>query len=680
MPSLVVPESGMSLSSSADATSKHGSVVPEVFGLTLSDSVIEDMIKCFQNDKPLQLSLGEHPSLSYGTKTQHLSTSDDPFTHELYRSSDSDADAMAFYDKTSKKQEVGTKKPKIVKVESKPNATFMGLFGGKKFNPALKPPVAAVKPKATSSAGTDAALAQLQSSLATETARKAGNTTKYIKTGLPVPGKKGASNKNKFLSNNRSLGSDTTRSMPSSPALSGVRSPSNGPTSVPLSQQQAELAKAARKPIIHLLSLGPTSEQDLRDMLPEIGSNDFIQTLHRVGDLNESIGKHELRKQYWKELDVWSFAFPNQEDRQLAIDNAVKQYDRMRLGVSEPEWDRLLPKSERGTGKSLSKLQAQIARGDLQRPPKIKLQKEDGSGRETSGPEDEVPIKDKKVSKVKGDSMTRSVSQPPTTKTKKVGEKETQTKKLLAKTSKPNLKPIPKPTAAAKTKTVTKTAAKVLSSEFVEDSDEEDEFPQRTSKPPKPKPVALPKRPREDDVESSDSSIPLSKKVKKDTTTSTIHRVSDSQSSRTTNTSTQSSSSTKTKDTSPQKSSPLASSPPTNASDVDNSSGDRTSSSSSTSPANHLSSKNSRSPIHKRHHKSSSVASSVSSTSSRYLKPEVMDLARKYRSYYPRYEALHRELAGMKSRNIDKEIALLDMHERLAQMKREINEGIVEVS
>ena len=51
----------MSLSSSADATSKHGSVVPEVFGLTLSDSVIEDMIKCFQNDKPLQLSLGEHP-------------------------------------------------------------------------------------------------------------------------------------------------------------------------------------------------------------------------------------------------------------------------------------------------------------------------------------------------------------------------------------------------------------------------------------------------------------------------------------------------------------------------------------------------------------------------------------------------------------------------------------------
>jgi hypothetical protein len=82
-------------------------------------------------------------------------------------------------DKISKKQELSRKDPKIIRVESKPHATFMGLFGTKKFNPALKPPVAAAKPKATSSAqpsGTDAALEQLQSSLATATARKAENT------------------------------------------------------------------------------------------------------------------------------------------------------------------------------------------------------------------------------------------------------------------------------------------------------------------------------------------------------------------------------------------------------------------------------------------------------------------------------------------------------------------------
>jgi RNA polymerase II elongation factor ELL len=420
-------------------------------------------------------------------------------------------------------------------------------------------------------------------------------------------------------------------------------------------------------------------------MLPEIESNNFKQALQKVGDLNDSTGKYELRKQYFKELDVWSYNFPSSEDRQRAIDNAVKQYDKMRLGVSEPEWDRLLPKAERGTGKSLSKLQAQIARGDLQQrpPPKIKVQKEEDSSRDTSGPEDDglpeekVEKKEKKAPKVKAESTNRSVSQPPAPKAKKV-EKETQPKKWMSKT-----KPTSKPTSApAKKQTPAKTGGKVLSSEYVEDSDEEDDYAEQPPKPA-PKSITITKRSREEEADSSDSSIPLSKKVKKDAPATTApHRVSDaSQSSRTTNTSTHSSSSTKTKDTSPQKSSPLASSPPTNASDVDNSSGDRTSSSSSASPANHLGSKNSRSPIHKRHHKSSSVASSVSSTSStRYLKPEVMDLARKYRSYYPKYEALHKELAGLKARNYDKEAKLMDMHERLAQMKRDINAGIVEVS
>ena len=36
-------------------------MVPDVFGLTLTDAVIEEMIKCVQNGKGLQLSLGEHP-------------------------------------------------------------------------------------------------------------------------------------------------------------------------------------------------------------------------------------------------------------------------------------------------------------------------------------------------------------------------------------------------------------------------------------------------------------------------------------------------------------------------------------------------------------------------------------------------------------------------------------------
>lgn len=61
MPLLTIPESGLSLGNFPGTASKSGSEVPEVLGLTLTDGVIEEMIKCVQNGKPIQLSLGDHP-------------------------------------------------------------------------------------------------------------------------------------------------------------------------------------------------------------------------------------------------------------------------------------------------------------------------------------------------------------------------------------------------------------------------------------------------------------------------------------------------------------------------------------------------------------------------------------------------------------------------------------------
>ena len=338
----------------------------------------------------------------------------------------------------------------------------------------------------------------------------------------------------------------------------------------------------------------------------------------------------------------------------------------MRLGLSEPQWDRLLEKSERGTGKHLSKLQSKIAQGPVPRPPKINLQKAEDSDRDTPIGDEDV-FTDKNLSKVKGESMARSVSQPPTTKSKKVSEKEAQAKRLLSKNP---AKTAPK-AAPVKKAPPPKVGTKVLSSEFVNESDEEDDYAAPVKSAPKP----AVKRSRPDDDDTSDSSIPLMKKVKKDP--QPTHRISDaSQSSRTTTTSHYSSTSSRAKGNSPQKSSPLASSPPTNASDMEQSSGDRTSS--SESPAHHLSTKNTRTPIHKnRHQKSSSVSST---SSSRYLKPEVTDLARRFKMFYPKYEALHRELLSMgENRDKQKERDLLEMHARLAGMKKDIQAGIVDV-
>jgi RNA polymerase II elongation factor ELL len=90
--------------------------------------------------------------------------------------------------------------------------------------------------------------------------------------------------------------------------------------------------------------------------------------------LNEIICKWSLRKNFFKELDVIL---------QRVIDNAVGTYDRLRLDMSERERENELKKSERGTGKCLSKLQAQIAVGPVVQAPKIKGPESGGFWRDT---------------------------------------------------------------------------------------------------------------------------------------------------------------------------------------------------------------------------------------------------------------------------------------------------------
>ncbi|KAH8813231.1 hypothetical protein F5884DRAFT_879400 [Xylogone sp. PMI_703] len=678
MPALVIPEAGMRLGSSA---SRPVPAVPEVFALTLSDAVVQEMIKCAESGKQIQLSLGDAPAVLYGSKVQPLATTELKFTQELYHTS------------------TESRSPNMpIKVTPRTHTRWLSTFAPKGFELGKRPaPAAARTPASTTSqlkddaipAGGDAALAQLQRELATENAKKAENTqvTKLI-AGLPVPGRRGAKSMNKSKLLGRS--SATPKSMPTSPALNGVASPSLGPTSVPLSQQRAEQAKATRRPIVHYLALAPMTEKELQEKI-DGSDNDIKQMLEKVGDLKRDTGKWELRKNFWKELDVWAFDYDTSDDRQRAIDNAVRQYDKMRIGVSEPEWERLLHKSERGTGKCLSKLQAQIATGSA-RPPKSQSQRNDTSDHGTpQGDDDEDLFGDKPASEGNDETMARSSSQQqqPAPKTKKISEKEAQVKRLLSKNplksavktspkpaTKPASKPGPKP--GAKKEKAPKAGGRILSSEFVSDSDDDNyAVPQKTTTP------TVTKRAREEDTTaSSDSGVPLSKKVKKDLPT---HRASDvSQTSRFTNTSL-SSTSNKTKGTSPQKSSPLASSPPTNASDMDNSSSNT---SSSTSPYRHVPSEIKARRKHdnngdgiRRHQKSSSSVSSTSSTGSRYLKPEVLDLARKYKMFYPKYEALHRKLSSMGDQggyDPELQVELMDMHERLSKMKSEIIAGIVE--
>ena len=64
MASLTLPEAGILLESPQMDASKLRAA-PRAIGLTLTDEMIEDMIRCVQNNKPIQLCLGEAPVSNY---------------------------------------------------------------------------------------------------------------------------------------------------------------------------------------------------------------------------------------------------------------------------------------------------------------------------------------------------------------------------------------------------------------------------------------------------------------------------------------------------------------------------------------------------------------------------------------------------------------------------------------
>lgn len=450
-----------------------------------------------------------------------------------------------------------------------------------------------------------------------------------------------AGNKARFLAQNKkSLTGNTTRSTPSSPGPGGVNSPSLAPTSIPMSQQLAEKAKTIRKPIVHQLALGPATETQLFSLKDsDVLDQDFRLAIEKVAEFD--VGKWKLKQKSFKDLDIFSYKRYSSEERQTAIDNAVRAYDKMRLNASEPEWERLLPPEERGTGKTLSKLQAKIATGAI-KPPKINVQRAEDSGRDTPSKNDtdkDSNPKGKQTSSSKGgEAMARSNSQPPAPRSKKVVEKEAQAKRLLAKPSK-------KPAArATEKKQVPKDSGKVKSSQFVSDSDEEDDYPNPAASTPA--------------VKQSPQSKPITK--------STIKRSRDE-----TDDTITVQAAKKHKGTSPQKSSPLASSPPANASDISDSS--LSSLDSSRKRSADLSSD--AAPEAKRHQKSSSI-STTSSIASGNMSPSrremIIQKSKTFKAYYQRYAKLHQELSANSKRDAEQMEELLDMQERLTDMKREI--------
>ncbi|KAI1821272.1 hypothetical protein F4861DRAFT_519544 [Xylaria intraflava] len=580
MAALTIPDAGLQLESSP---SSRDLLPMQAFGITLDDGMIEDMIRCVRGGQNVELTLGSAPSFHYGSREEKVLDAANSINYDVYLTDPADPGN---------------------KIQRLPHPT-MSIF---------KKPPTSLSTKKTSKVTTK--LTSRASSAGADSdadARAGSHPQKNDKGSKFASG--GSKGTGKLLPTGRSamanvLSGTTNRSLPSSPALNGVSSPN---PAFSASQQVLEKNKGQRSVLVHELAVRDQSYQHLQDVWTGVDS-DLKPTVEKVADFNKSTEKWSLKKIYWKELDVWNYEYGKPEDRQSAIDNAVKLYDKQRVVLSDPAWDRLLPREDRNKGIVLSKLQATIAKQNTISPaPKIPTKAENGNKSDIDS------------SKNKGEaskSNPRSASSKP----KKISDREAQAKRLLSNNPK---KPAPKkPTS--KVKATEEKGKRVLSEEFVYDTDtsEEDTQPSQTTttvpkpkvppkttakaaakiseKPkeppaprtalkPKPKPIVRAprapvkapvtankspqKHPREDEDSSSSSGAPLSKRIKPKQPPSksvteppkiTKHRASDaSQNSRGTNSTTSSSLTMKSKNTSPIKSSPLATSPPTNASDFD---------------------------------------------------------------------------------------------------------------
>lgn len=583
-------------------------------------------------------------------------------------------------------------------------------------------------------------------------------STKIVNT--PLAGvKRGTtkSSKGKLLPSAKGSSVTISRSGAASPALSGTGSPSLAPTLSSDEQAKAK-AKELRSPIVHELAVKEMSFEELRSRWPG-EEKDFKTALDKVADFDSNLQKFAMKKMYWKELDVFNYEYDSDDERQKAIDNAIRMYDRLRIGTSDPQWQRLLPKEERGKGKCLSKLQATIAKSSAQaKTPQIKVHDADDSSGSKNGDDTQSGVE--KKTKKGGEPMSRSSSQTkqPAKKLEKklmsqkkaftpraspikaaakaskekagrVLSKEFKSKEFISASDESSSEEAPLSTTVARSKAMEKERGKEKEKDRERERERERERGERerekqkqaerakekeasaSALKPKPKSAApreviksqvvarpvVQKRHREvpDDDSSSESSTPLHKRTNREIKAASASHPnlsykrppsdSSSQSSSRSNSYVAPSFSNKNKNTSPVKSSPLASSPPTNASDLDQ----------------HTTTDDSRQERHRDRSRDRSVNVANGTINVKKRKPEsdrdaidvavaerkrqrlstdLLDKARKFKSWYAVYQGLHHELSASSHFDEEKYSKLLDMHHRLEKLKGSIYSQIPEGS
>jgi RNA polymerase II elongation factor ELL len=360
-------------------------------------------------------------------------------------------------------------------------------------------------------AGTDAALAALQSNLASYEQEKQANQTNITNALLPAP-------KNRFEAARKERSGKKSNgpgvSQPTSPSLGAVGTSrlSSAPRSVPESAEDVKM-QAMKAPLLHMLAMQPASTEDIveRTHIPRSELDNVLQKYGRQVD-----GKWQLTDRAYRELDIWKFEYPSAKERMTARDNAVRAFDRMRIGKEDKLWQRLMSKEEREKGVILSKLhfgggQVNSLTPSYQPSPMPHADAASDSRVASTANTPRLGPSTTRPGSSKGDVMKRLLSKNPK---KAQAAEEAKDRKRKEREAAASDREGPRP---AKKQQTQKTSSNVKSAEFVHSSDDDSSDEPKTSPPSKAAQQTLKAKPKVQPTAASSSSSdePVKAKVAK---------------------------------------------------------------------------------------------------------------------------------------------------------------------
>ncbi|KAI7321824.1 hypothetical protein KC367_g1477 [Hortaea werneckii] len=370
-----IPSDGIALHGIGRSADYEKSHIGNAVLLKLNDGLLKDIKKASGTKDGVQFMTGNSPNLRIGGRTIDLAISTEAFRNELYASTA----AGTLSDLTF--------------------STVVSHRGGPKVHD---------NKSGDGTAGSDAALAALQNSLASYEQEKQAKQSNIVSSVLPAKGR-GATGKNRPV-----LGAQQ-----SFKALNGGNATARAVTSAPsVSNTEASVRQQAlRKPLIHLLAIRPASTEIIASKT-HIPKEDLESTLQKIA--KQESGKWQLSDKAYRDLDVWSFGYTSPEDRQNAVDNAIRAYDRQRVGKDDQLWQLLLPKEERGKGVILSRLHggatSQVNRGLTPNYSRSPLPEADKAGESKTSSAINTPkigASTPRQASGKGDVMKRLLSKDP---------------------------------------------------------------------------------------------------------------------------------------------------------------------------------------------------------------------------------------------------------------------------